>query len=256
MRFEDPVADVDHVDVLLHDDVTGEHAVAYPVPQPALGRRGVGPGGAIDVPGEVVGFTADDVAQRALVDAAHQLDEGRAVADLESHVQTHLALGAFANLDDTFRAGDVDRHRLLQIHVLAGGNGGFEVLRMEVGWRRDDNRVHLLGGSESLVGARADEELLRIQRREPFRLLHLIEMRARGVELVWEQVGQRYDASAAGVHQIRRVFRAATPAAEQADADGRIGARAMHQFRLDKHGRRGGSRRAHERPPVECVSIA
>src|SRR2546421_12822456 len=84
----------------------------------------------------------------------------------------------------SFRAGDVDRHRLLQIHVLAGGNGGFEVLRMEVGWRRDDNRVHLLGGSESLVGARADEELLRIPRREPLRLLPLIEMRARRVELV------------------------------------------------------------------------
>src|SRR2546421_7118445 len=82
----------------------------------------------------------------------------------------------------TFRAGDVDRHRLLQIHVLAGGNGGFEGLRVEVGWRRDDNRVPPLGGSESLVGAPADEELLPIQRREPLRPLPPNEMRARRLE--------------------------------------------------------------------------
>src|SRR2546426_7564802 len=33
------------------------------------------------------GFAADNVAQRTLVDAADQFDKGRAVADLESHVQ-------------------------------------------------------------------------------------------------------------------------------------------------------------------------
>ena len=71
------------------------------------------------------------------------------------------------------------------------------------------------------------------------------------VELVWKQVSQRHDTSAAGVHQIRRVFRSAPTAAEQADADGGIRVRAMHQCGLDEHGRGGGRRNTHERAPVD-----
>src|SRR2546426_5520176 len=87
------------------------------------------------------GFAADNVAQRTLVDAADQFDKGRAVADLESHVQAELALGALPKLEDAFRARYIDGHGFFQVHVLACGNDGFEMLRMEVGWRRDDQRV-------------------------------------------------------------------------------------------------------------------
>src|SRR2546422_711901 len=133
VRLEDPIADVDDMDVLLDDDVPRQHTVAYPIPQTALRGRGVGPGGPIDVTGQIIGFRADDIAQRALVDTADQLDKGRAVADLESHVQAELALGALPNLDDAFRAGDIHRHRFFQVHVLARGDHGVEVLGMEVG---------------------------------------------------------------------------------------------------------------------------
>src|SRR2546427_10798260 len=154
--------------------------------------------GAIDVPGQIVGFGADDIAQRSRVDAADQLDKGRAVADLESHVQTELALGALPNLADPFRAGGVHGDGFFQVHVLARGNDGFEVLRMEVGRRRDDKRIHLLRGGDLLVGTRTDEELARVQSRASFCLLQLIEVCVRGIELVLKQVGDRNESSPAG----------------------------------------------------------
>ena len=120
------------------------------------------------------------------MDAADEFDKGRAVTDLESHVETELALGALPDLEDAFRAGDINGHGFFQVHVLARGHGGVEVLRMEVGWRRDDKRVHLLRGGDLLVGARTDKELPRIQRRVPFRLLNLIEVCVGSVELVLE----------------------------------------------------------------------
>src|SRR5207302_4173272 len=51
MRLEDPVADVDYMNILLDDDVTGEHTVVHPIPQPALGGCGVRPSWASDVTG-------------------------------------------------------------------------------------------------------------------------------------------------------------------------------------------------------------
>src|SRR3989442_12652362 len=125
------------------------------------------------------------------------------------------------------------------------------MLRMDVGWRRDEQRVHLLRGGDLLVGARTDKKLPRIQSRIAFRLLNLIETCMGSVELVLKQVGQRNDTSGAGVHQIRRVFRSAPTAAEQADGDGGIRVRAMHQGGLDEHCRGGGSRRTQERTAVD-----
>src|SRR5712692_2353660 len=98
---------------------------------------------------------------------------------------------------------------------------------------------------------RTHKELPRVERRVPFRLLHLIEVCVCGIELVLKQVGQRNDTSAAGVHQIPRVLRAAPATAEQADADGGIRVRAMYQGWLDEHGRGGGGRDAQEPAPVD-----
>jgi len=122
MRLEDPIADVDHMDVLFDDDVTGEHAVAHPIPQPALRGRGVGPGRAIDVPGQIIGFSADDVAQRSRVDAADQLDKGRQSRIWNPTSRLSLPRARFPISMTRFRAGDIYRHRFFQVHVLARGN--------------------------------------------------------------------------------------------------------------------------------------
>jgi len=81
-------------------------------------------------------------------------------------------------------------------------------------------------------------------------------VRVCGIELVLKQVGQRNDPSAAGVHQIRRVFRPPPAAAEHPNADGGIRVRATDQGGLDEHGRGGGSRRAQERPAIDVLRIA
>ena len=95
---------------------------------------------------------------------------------MESHIQTELALGALPNLDDTFRAGDIHRHRFFQVHVLARGDCGFEVVRMKVRRGGDDNRIHVLRRRDLLVRTWADKQLPRIERPVPLRLLQLIEV--------------------------------------------------------------------------------
>src|SRR5260370_23202214 len=121
MPLQNPITDVDHVNVLLDDDVAGKRAVVHPIAQVALRRRGFGPCRAINVAGQIVRFTADDIAQRAAVNAPDQLHKRRAVANLEPDVEAELTLRAFADFNNTQRAGYVDSHRLLQIDVLACG---------------------------------------------------------------------------------------------------------------------------------------
>src|SRR6266446_1014108 len=125
MPFENPVTYVDHVNVLLDDDVAGKRAVINPVAQAALGGRCVGPSRAIDVAGEVVCFAADDVAERAAVNAPDKLHKRRAVADLEADVEAELAFRALADFDDTQCAGYIDSHGLLKVDVLPSSDGGF-----------------------------------------------------------------------------------------------------------------------------------
>src|ERR1043166_6861626 len=119
MRLQHPIADVDHVNVLLDDDVAREHAVVDPVAEPPFGGRGVGPWRPGDVAREVVRLAAHDVADGARVNAIHQLDERGAVADLKADVERQLAFGSLADLDDAPRAGGVDGDGLLAVDMLA-----------------------------------------------------------------------------------------------------------------------------------------
>src|ERR1051325_7958487 len=75
--------------------------------------------GGRDVAREVVRLAAHDVADRARVNAIHQLDERGAVADLKADVERQLAFGSLADLDDALRAGDVDGDGLLAVDVFA-----------------------------------------------------------------------------------------------------------------------------------------
>src|SRR5229473_7392016 len=106
MGFEDPVANVDDVNVLFHDDVAG----------------------------------------RTVTNAAHQFDERRAISNLKADVQAQFSFRALAEFDDSERAGNINRDGLLQIHVLSCGEHGFQMARMVVRRRGNHDGVDFFRG--------------------------------------------------------------------------------------------------------------
>src|SRR5215472_19119481 len=253
MRLENPVADINDVNVLLDDDVSGEHAVVHPVAEAALGGRGVGPSGPVEVAAQVVGFAAGDFAESSRMNAANHFDERGAIANLEANVEAELAFGALANVDDFFRAGHVDGHGLFEINVLGGRDDGFEVLRMKIRRSGNDDGVDVFGGSNFVESVGADEELRGINRAEAFGLLQLVEIGVGGIELVLKHVGKRDNPRTAGVNEIGGVLRAAAAAAEQAYTDCGVGRCSADKIRIYEHEASGGSGRAYEFATVEVV---
>src|SRR5262249_36028102 len=49
VSLQDPVTNVNNVDVLLHDDIAGKRAIIDPIPQSSLDRRGIPPRGPVEV---------------------------------------------------------------------------------------------------------------------------------------------------------------------------------------------------------------
>src|SRR5262249_61713250 len=141
MRLQDPVANVDDVDVLFDNDVAGENLVMHPIAQTDFLRRSVGPLWAVDVARKVVGFTADDFAEGAGMDAADHFDKRRTIADLKPDIEAQFTVHALANVNDLGRAGDIHRDGLFQIDVLAGGDGGVKLFAGEDRRRGDDDSV-------------------------------------------------------------------------------------------------------------------
>jgi len=86
MSLENPVANVDHVNVLFHDDVARKNTVVYPVAQAMLGRGGIRPCRPVDVAGKIVSFSADNLTERPIMDAPYHFNEWRAIANLESDI--------------------------------------------------------------------------------------------------------------------------------------------------------------------------
>src|SRR6516165_11959754 len=176
MRFENPVADVDNVDVLFHDDVSRQNFVAYPVAEPHFRGRRLRPLRAVDVASEVMGFAADDFTEGAVVDTAGQFDKGRAIADLEADIEAKLSLRALADVDDSERSGHVDRDGLFEIDVFARGDDGFEMLRMEIRRSGDDDGIHFLRCGNLLEGIGAGEQLSGVNDGKSFGLQELVEV--------------------------------------------------------------------------------
>src|SRR5262249_11194245 len=115
--------------------------VMHPIAQTDFLRRSVGPLWAVDVARKVVGFTADDFAEGAGMDAADHFDKRRTIADLKPDIAAQFTVHALDNGNDSGRSGGMRRDGLFQIDVLAGGDGGFKMLRVEVGRRGDDDSV-------------------------------------------------------------------------------------------------------------------
>src|SRR5581483_4789190 len=117
MRLQKPVADVDGVNVLLHDDVAGEHLVSQPVPKPrlhraqAIERRHAGNAGVI------VHLSEADGAQIAAMDALGGLLEYRLRAGLEIDPEAAPSLRAAAAVLDAETAGGIDGHGFGEVNV-------------------------------------------------------------------------------------------------------------------------------------------
>src|SRR5258707_15666455 len=94
MGFENPIADVDDVNVLLDDDVAREHAIVNPISQAAfIGRRG-GPLRTVNIASQIVGFAADDFSDGSSVNAANHFDERRANSNFKIKIEAKFSYGA------------------------------------------------------------------------------------------------------------------------------------------------------------------
>src|SRR5438309_1711829 len=174
MSFENPVANVDHVDVLFHDDVAGKDPVVYPIAQATLGRRGVWPCRPVDVAGKIVSLSADNLTERPIMDAPHHFDEWGAIANLESDIQAELTFHALADFDHFQRARNIHSNGLFEIDVLACGHDGFQMPKMVVGRSGNYDGVQFLGRSDLLIRVGAGEELRSVDRGVTFGLLDFI----------------------------------------------------------------------------------
>ena len=133
VRADDPIHDVEIVDVLLDDVVAGEPGEVVPVSELPLH---VAPAGlAIDDPDLAavpVALGVDDVADGAVVQAADGFAIVGRMAALRAGGDAELFLGGeLAGFHDGLHAGHIDGGRLLHEYVLAGFDGGLEVRAAE-----------------------------------------------------------------------------------------------------------------------------
>src|SRR5260370_24202092 len=140
MSLENPVANVDDVNVLLHNDVAGKNAVIQPVAEATLCVRGVRPGGPVNVAGEIVSFAADDFAKSSSMDTTNHFHKRRAIADLESDIETELDFGALADFDHLQRTGHIDGHALFETNMFTAGHDNRNVAGAEESARGRDAR--------------------------------------------------------------------------------------------------------------------
>src|SRR2546429_7191595 len=73
--LENPVADVNDMNILFHDDVARKDAVVDPVAQALLNRRCIGPGRPVDVASQIMRFAASNRAQGSVMDALDQINK-------------------------------------------------------------------------------------------------------------------------------------------------------------------------------------
>ncbi len=250
MPLQYPVAYVEGVDVLLDDDIAGQHAVIEPVADAPLGRRGVVVP-RVEERTVVIRLGETDLADTAGMEALHQFDERRSLPDLEADFQGDAALGPAAGFKHAPGARHIDGYRLLAVGVLAGRDRPFQMLRMEVRWRRDHDRVHLPGGGDLFEGARSTEDLPGIDRRAAVLLREAVEMPLGAIELVLKKIAQRCHPRARVLHHAGGVSRAPPAAPQQSDADRRVGLRATNQARAGD--RQSGG--AQEFAPVPCCLV-
>ena len=141
VRLQVPVRDVDHVDVLLDDDVAGQRLVEDPVAQAR--RRGALRGLRLQAAGVVVDVPEHRRADVAAMHARGRFAKERVAARLEVHEHVARRPCGFDGTLDREAAGHVDRDRLGQVEVLAGLQHGNRLLGMEVRRAFDGHGIEL-----------------------------------------------------------------------------------------------------------------
>ena len=69
-----------------------------------------------------------DFADLTRMDPAHNLDERRSTANLESNVHAHFAVAPLRNRERAHRLRYIDAHRLFAVSMLAGTHHSIEML--------------------------------------------------------------------------------------------------------------------------------
>ena len=180
------------------------------------------------------------------VDPFHHLHVGRGAADLEPDIETQPPLRFLAQFLDAFGAAHVHASGLFAVAVLARGDHRCQVLGMEKVRRGDVNGVDLLALGNGLEGLGAFEHELGIDAGMAFLGGDAVKVLLAFIELVAEQVAQRHIAGVRVLRHHRGHVRAPPAAAQQAQAQRRVGRRATHRLGLDDHYPRRGRRRTHE----------
>ena len=223
MRIQHPVAEVDDVDVLLDEDVSGECAVPEPVTQPILILRCAGAvlfrrcGRVVDA-GSDSNFT-----QRASLDLLRNSRYGRRIAALKTHIDTLRAHDLLCNFECMSGLANVDAHGLFTVNMLARGYCGFKVLHVKKRRRRNLDQVDIGRRRELLEGMRSVEEKLAVERRLSEPRLHLVEVRAPGGKVIGKQIGEGHNLRGCILRERSGDRGAAISAAQQSVAHGGVG---------------------------------
>ena len=217
----EPVGHVQVMDVLLIDMVTTEPGEEVPVlhliVQLVLAFLAVAEPDAVAVP---VHLAAGDVADHAIL---HCLEGGavavliatlKAASDLEA-----LFVGDLRHFMHLAHAWGVHGHGLFHEDVLAGVDGGFEVVGTEAGRRGEDHQVHIAVGEDLLV--RIEAGVLLVLWHVHLVGVSIAQVGEGLVEVLLVQVshGHEADARMGGAEGLTARTRAATAAADHADLD-------------------------------------
>ena len=155
-----PGTHVEEVDVLFDVEVAAQQGEVVPV---AHLPDHVGPTGLArldpDAAAVVVRLQAEDVADRAAVDAPHHLAEAVVVPQAQAGDDRQVfRLGPLAGGQHGADAGRVHRHRFFGEHVLVGLDRRRQVQRAEM-WRRAQQH-HVARVDDVLIGVEAGEALV------------------------------------------------------------------------------------------------
>ena len=242
MALQHPVADIDDVYILFHDDVAGESAIEDPVAQPFLQRRGVGIVRFLQCPGIVVGQSRTDPSQGSIMDPSRQLNEGWGTPDLKTHVQAEPSLGLPGDLHDVLAAGHIDGDRFFAVGMLAGVYHGLQMLRVVVGRAGDENGIHLAGIGQFPEGIRALENQRSIDGSRSLLCVDLVQPVGIPIQLVREDICQGVDPRVRILEKPVTDTSGPATAANHAHLQGGVGRSPPHQTRVQDHeagGRRG-----------------
>ena len=159
MVADNPVADIEVMDVLFANMVAAEPDVVVPVANlpfefGAALVAAMPDGAAVDP----VGAQGNDVANGAVLEAFDGLDVTRLVAALGAGGYLEvLGFGLFRRSTHDAVAGAVHRHRFFHEHILAGSDGGLEMGGAEAGRRGEDDVVHAGNRQGFFVGVKSAE---------------------------------------------------------------------------------------------------